>query len=165
MGLQTPRRGYKLLLKLFFKITTILYNASHKFLGRVVNRSGSERKHLFCQTYVLRKLKYLFLLSSVLSDVEQILLRAQQFDDNLIDTTVSNIQMDTLDVRYSISFGEKTKEDLGCQSVCCVFYLQIDKLLFVVFSLQIWGMSPNYNFFIGILMLAQRGRRPELTTL
>ena len=84
----------------------------------VVNRSGSERK-----PYVLRKLNYLFLLSSVLSDVEQILLRAQQFDDNLIDTTVSNIQMDTLDVRYSISFGEKTKKDLGCQSVCCVFYL------------------------------------------
>ena len=77
----------------------------------------------------------MFLLSSVLSDVEQILLRAQQFDDDLIDTTVSNIQMDTLDVRYSISFGYKTKEDVVCRSVCCVFYLQIDKLLFVVFLL------------------------------
>ena len=73
-------------------------------------------------------------------------MRAQQFDDNLIDTTVSNIQMDTLDVRYSISFGYKTKEDVVCQSVCCVFYLQIDKLLFVVFFTPNMGYVPQLQF-------------------
>ena len=55
-----------------------------------------------------------FLISSVLSDVEQILMRAQQFDDNLIDTTVSNIKMDTLDVRYDI-FGRYNLYRLRCR--------------------------------------------------
>ena len=39
----------------------------------------------------------------MLSDVKQILLRAQQFDDNLIDTTISNINMDTLDQRLEFT--------------------------------------------------------------